>query len=223
MANSDQSAAQRLQDYYRIASDMLPCTEESPDQLTGDIGFFRFRGQTCYGKSQFGTTRDVAAVGQFDASNGVLRNGPVVQLPFSFADVIDNLRLERYREGMFPGREVFARSELIRKIYYLIRRALPISARSPLQRAYFSDWRALPFPAWPVDFTVDTLHQELLRLLMEAVGVTKVPFIWFWPGGATGCLIMTHDVETSAGRDFSSALMDLDDSFGIKASFSSYT
>jgi hypothetical protein len=30
---------------------------------------------------------------------------------------------------------------------------------------------------------------------------------------------MTHDVETSAGRDFTSKLMDLDDSYGIKASF----
>jgi hypothetical protein len=30
---------------------------------------------------------------------------------------------------------------------------------------------------------------------------------------------MTHDVETSAGRDFCSELMDMDDSFGIKASF----
>jgi hypothetical protein len=30
---------------------------------------------------------------------------------------------------------------------------------------------------------------------------------------------MTHDVETSAGRDFCPALMDMDDSFGIKASF----
>ena len=31
--------------------------------------------------------------------------------------------------------------------------------------------------------------------------------------------MMTHDVETSAGRDFTSQLMDLDDSYGIKASF----
>ncbi len=30
---------------------------------------------------------------------------------------------------------------------------------------------------------------------------------------------MTHDVETRAGRDFTGELMDLDDSYGIKASF----
>jgi hypothetical protein len=88
-----------------------------------------------------------------------------------------------------------------------------------LQKAYFSDWRGLPFPSWPVDFTVDTLHRELVQLLMTVGGVKKVPFIWFWPEGASSCLIMTHDVETAVGRDFSSALMDLDDSFGIRASF----
>jgi len=54
---------------------------------------------------------------------------------------------------------------------------------------------------------------------MEAKGVQRVPFIWFWPEGARGCLVMTHDVETAAGRDFTSALMDLDDSFGFKSSF----
>ena len=30
---------------------------------------------------------------------------------------------------------------------------------------------------------------------------------------------MTHDVETAAGRDFCQTLMDIDDSFGVKASF----
>jgi hypothetical protein len=70
-----------------------------------------------------------------------------------------------------------------------------------------------------VDLTVDTLHEEFLRLLVDASGVQKLPFIWFWPDGAPNCLILTHDVETSAGRDFTFKLMDLDDSFGIKASY----
>jgi hypothetical protein len=88
-----------------------------------------------------------------------------------------------------------------------------------LQRVYFSDWKELPFPAWPVDFTVDNLHEELLKLLMRASGLKKVPFIWFWPYGAPNCLMMTHDVETVVGRDSTSGLMDLDDRYGMKASF----
>jgi len=54
---------------------------------------------------------------------------------------------------------------------------------------------------------------------MEASGVKRLPFIWFWPEGAASCLIVTHDVETRAGRDFTFQLMDLDDSYGLKAAY----
>jgi peptidoglycan/xylan/chitin deacetylase (PgdA/CDA1 family) len=54
---------------------------------------------------------------------------------------------------------------------------------------------------------------------MAANGVTDLPFIWFWPEGKSGCALMTHDVETTLGRDFSAKLMDINDEYGIKASF----
>jgi hypothetical protein len=70
-----------------------------------------------------------------------------------------------------------------------------------------------------VDTTVEDICERLLLLSMKANGVERVPFIWFWPNGASGCFMMTHDVETRAGRDYCPDLMDIDDSFGIKASF----
>jgi hypothetical protein len=219
MKNPNQTADQKLLDYYQMAPGSLVCTTATAGGPHGESGFFQFAGQICYGQCQSGRASDVAMAKQFDASEDVLRTGSVVQLPFSFAEVIDNLRLERYRQGMALGKEVLTRSGFITKLYYLIRRALPVSLRRRLQKAYFRDWEMLPFPAWPVDFTVDSLHQELLRLLMETGGVKKVPFIWFWPEGASSCLIMTHDVETAVGRDFSSQLMDLDEFYGIQASF----
>jgi len=54
---------------------------------------------------------------------------------------------------------------------------------------------------------------------MRAQGYERIPFIWFWPDGASACLILTHDVETAAGRDFTPSLMDIDVSHGFKASF----
>src|SRR3989442_9979361 len=54
---------------------------------------------------------------------------------------------------------------------------------------------------------------------MQAQGIHRVPFVWFWPDSAKSCLIMTHDIEQLAGRKFCSRLMDLDDSAGIKSSF----
>ncbi len=190
------------------------------DSASGDIGFFRFGAHNiCYGRCRSGVAENVQASDQFDASKDVRRDGMTLQLPFDFTEVIENLRLEHYRHEMPPGKEMFATSKLVRSLYYLIRECLPVSVRRQLQKAYFRDWEKLPFPAWPVDFTVDRLHETVLRQLMEAGGATKVPFIWFWPEGAPNCLIMTHDVETSAGRDFTSKLIDLDASFGIKASF----
>ena len=49
--------------------------------------------------------------------------------------------------------------------------------------------------------------------------IEEIPFIWFWPDGASSAAFMTHDVETELGRNFCTTLMDIDDCFGIKASF----
>jgi hypothetical protein len=70
-----------------------------------------------------------------------------------------------------------------------------------------------------VDRTVERLLERVLALCMKARAVHKVPFVWFWPDGATSSTIMTHDVEYLAGRNFCSRLMDLDDSVGIKSAF----
>ena len=211
---------QTLLDYYRIPERTFDCLSLTADSASQDIGFFRFGSKNvCYGRCQSGGSPTISDSGQFDALEHVRRDGTSVQLPFDFAELIENLRLERYRERMNPGIEMFAASEPIRKMYYFFRGCLPVPVRRQLQKTYFRNWKELPFPAWPVDFTVDNLHDEFLRLLMETSGVKRLPFIWFWPEGAPSCLIMTHDVETSAGRDFTSQLMDLDDSYGIKASF----
>jgi hypothetical protein len=211
---------QTLLDYYRIPEDSFGCVTPKADSPHGDVGFFQFGANNiCYGRCQSGVAADIADSRQFDASKHIHRDGATIQIPFDIAEVVENLRLERYRQKMTSGRELFAASEPVRNFYYLARRFLPAAVRRELQRAYFRGWEKLPFPAWPVDFTVDNLHQEFLRLLMETSGNKKVPFIWFWPEGVPNCLIMTHDVETAAGRDFTSELMDLDDSYGIKASF----
>jgi hypothetical protein len=208
-----------LSDYYRIPGRLLRVVSPISDSATADAGFFRFGANICYGRCHSGVAATVAGSRQFDASKALLRDGMTLQFPFSCDEVIENLRQERYRENMTPVTEAFTGREPVRKIYYLFREFLPVSVRRHLQRAYFRDWKELPFPAWPVDITVDALHEQFLRLLLETSGMQKVPFIWFWPDGASNSLIITHDVETAAGRDFTSRLMDVDDSYGFKSSF----
>ncbi len=101
----------------------------------------------------------------------------------------------------------------------MARPLMPVAVRKHLQRLYFRGWEKVPFPKWPVDRTVENIFEQLLLLSMKSKRVTKIPLIWFWPDGAPSCTLVTHDVETAAGRDFCPQLMDLDDSYGIKAAF----
>jgi hypothetical protein len=138
----------------------------------------------------------------------------VVRLPFDPTEIVDNLRLEKY-----PGtRDSWIRAAG-RKAYYHLRPFLHRSVREGIQRFQLRGWQKRSFPGWPVDFTVDNIHAQLLVLALRSSGIDRVPFIWFWPHGKRGCLIMTHDVERRAGRDFCPKLMDIDESYGIRASF----
>lgn len=183
-------------------------------------GFFRFGPDlVCYGGCSAGVAENVQASLAFDACQTSKISNSEIYLPFDISRIIDNLRMERYVEKLYGHEKRLVQSEMIWNVYYLIREHLPNWARRNLQRAYFRDWRKLPFPGWPVDVTVDSLHEVLLKLAMQAEGRQKVPFIWFWPDGASACLILTHDVETATGRDFTSDLMDIDNSHGFKSSF----
>src|SRR6267154_2384634 len=91
--------------------------------------------------------------------------------------------------------------------------------RKHLQRMALRGWDRANFPAWPIDQTVDRLFDRMMACAIRANSGRRIPFIWFWPDGYSGCATMTHDVETVVGRDFCGTLMDLDDAFGIKASF----
>ncbi len=207
-----------LSDYYRVPEGSLGRVVVA--EASGDAGFFRFGPEViCYGQCAAGVSRTFKSSNLHDAFESLRVNESIIQLPFDPASVIENLRQEHYVGSLVPGRERLITNEWLLKAYYFVREFLPVTVRQHMQRAYFNDWKNRPFPAWPVDATVDMLHEKLLRLCMNAVGTKRIPFIWFWPEGAPNCLIMTHDVETSTGRDFTSQLIDLDESYGFKASF----
>jgi hypothetical protein len=145
----------------------------------------------------------------------IIRDGRA-SLPFDLSQVVDSLRYEQYAEAS-TQRSAFRSA--INRAYYAVRPILPVAARKHLQALHLRRWQQRRFPHWPVDRTVDHLLQRSLSQSMKAAGTDRVPFIWFWPQGAPGSAIMTHDVETRAGRDFCGTLMDIDESFGIRASF----
>ena len=138
------------------------------------------------------------------------------KLPLSLdpSEVIDNLLLERYSHSSGSGFDNF-----LKRIYYFLRPLTTRSVRRRVQKFYARNWRGLRFPHWPVDTSVENICEGTLLQALEDNNVERIPFVWFWPRGAHSCVMMTHDVETKVGRDFCEDLMDIDDSFGIKASF----
>jgi hypothetical protein len=208
-----------LTEYFKLPEDIS--NSWCYGELGLEKGFFRFASNSiCYGQCRKGTPLGDINDELYDTTRDVSVEKGQVCFPFDPAALINNLRMERYKENL-PAivKGSLVNHAIIRKGYYAVRELLPVAIRRHLQRIYFRDWKSLTFPAWPVDCTVDQLHREFLRVLMLAQGIDKVPFIWFWPEGFSSCLIMTHDVETASGVAFAPRLMDIDDTYGLKASF----
>lgn len=207
-----------LSEYYR--SNLITRTMCGEPMHRSEAGFFRFGADiVCYGRRSSGVASSVENSAALDASKDVVIRNSVVHLPFDISCVVENLRMERYVKQLATKRMRAFQNAFVRQAYYFLREQLPEWIRSPLQKIYLRDWSSLTFPHWPVDVTVDSLHEALLLLEMKAQGCDRVPFIWFWPEGAPGCLVLTHDVETKAGYNFTSRLMDIDLAHGFAASF----
>ena len=212
-AEDEPTLIQAVRDRYR-------CSEEFVDfrlsgELSLDSGYFQFGpGTTCYGRSFNGSHQAQLSSPLCDTLPSVLFDGTQLVLPFNPNEVLDNLRLERYPSVQLGGYE-----NALKSIYYWFRPFTNRSLRKYIQKLRAANWQMKRFPQWPVDTTVENICENLLQLSLRANGVDRIPFIWFWPDGARGCVSMTHDVETVAGRDFCAQLMDIDDAHGIKASF----
>lgn len=217
-ASPTTNVGQLLTERFRCPADVADFdVSQDPSR---PAGYFRLGPDIiCYGHCSSGNPAQSPAGPLHDARKHVVRNGSSVQLPFDPDEVVNSLRCERYLTHLADGGKRLPANKLIRDAYYAIRPLIPVKVRKHLQRIYFRGWDQIPFPAWPVDRTVENIFELLLVLSMKTREVKRTPFIWFWPEGARSCTVLTHDVETSAGRDFCSQLMDLNDSYGIKSSF----
>jgi glycosyltransferase involved in cell wall biosynthesis len=202
-----------LSDYYRLPEKYARVRLKQPDATA--TGYFKFGERAIC----FGEAADVQRVSNPESqlhdalADAEIGKGEVI-LGFNPTEVVGNLHRELYVDNWRKGS-----SAAVANLYYLFRPLLPVGIRRHLQSLYLRGWEKLPFPRWPVDCSVDNLLEELLRLIVVASGTDRVPFIWFWPDGQQSCAIMTHDVESRLGCRFCPDLMDVDDAFGIKASF----
>jgi len=204
-----------LLDYYRCPDDLVDLRRS--EDTRSNSGYFRLGAEIiCYGHCASASKEAIERGALPDVLPKVKVRDSAVYLPFDPAEVIDNLRLERYVE---PRSEKKLLAKLAHNAYYSVRPWLGASLRRRLQRLALRRWQGNIFPKWPVDRSVDRLFEKLLALSMDARQVNKIPFLWFWPNGYSSCAVMTHDVETKTGLDFCSQLMAIDDLHGIKASY----
>lgn len=191
----------------------------SASDLSATPGFFSFGGARCFGRSS-GAPPSSQVTGSIpDVTCGTRITSDGAVLPFDLAEVTTNLREERYAISAEALLNRVTSASQAESLYYAIRPLLPVGVRKYLQQLRLRDWQQLPFPQWPVDTSVDRLLRLAMASVLKSMGGTRLPFIWFWPDGAPSCTMLTHDVEGKAGLDFCQALIGLDASFDMRASF----
>ncbi len=200
-----------LTDFYRCPE--LGASIKVAAELSPEAGFFSLAdGTVSFGRVS--GIRPSARMSGILPEARVERTAMAIALPFDPVEVITNLQLERYTGGITHDQR-----GMVRQLYYLLRPLMPVAVRKHLQRFSLRGWDRIPFPQWPVDRSVERIYEWLLAAEMKNQGLNEIPFIWFWPGGHSACVCMTHDVETRVGRDFCTHLMDINDAYGIKSSF----
>jgi hypothetical protein len=205
--------SKRFIEYFRCPERYGSFAVETP---FSEAGYFEFNEKILFGRRSDGESEESPAAPTVILQPEFSPENHSVPLPFDADEVIDNLRLERYVSSAQQAHPV---NSLVGRVYYSVRPLLPVRLRRHLQKARLSGWRDLKFPQWPVDRTVDHTMNDLLLISRRAHGIDKVPFIWFWPEGATAAAVVTHDVETDLGWDSCAMTMDIDDSFGFTGSF----
>lgn len=208
-----------LVEYYRCQEELADFYETAT--LSDSSGFFRLGDSVCYGQCSGGTPSRSIEEFLYNCAHNVhvLAHRKAMRLPFDPGQIITNLRMELYTASRLRSPSAALLHDLLHRSYYSVRPLLPVGVRRHLQKLHLHSRKHARFPQWPVDCTVDNLVEEFLRMAILAKGRVRTPFIWFWPEGMASAAIVTHDIETRSGLAFCDALMDLNDSFGIKSSF----
>jgi hypothetical protein len=155
-----------------------------------------------------GQGRQIASVWQ-DADGSVF-------LPFDPGEAMRRLWTEQYDAdgATIAGR---LRSAAVSG-YYALRPALPRPAQIALRRAFTRVQRQADFPRWPIETALHDLYDWLFGRLAGFAG-RPVPWLDLWPDGRSWALVLTHDVETSAGCRNLHRLRDVERQLGYVSSW----
>jgi hypothetical protein len=99
-------------------------------------------------------------------------------------------------------------------LYYTLKPLLPRRLQIALRRLYARRVRP-SFPAWPIEpLLVEHEHERLRRTLVER-SLSRLPLVGYWPDGHRFAVVVTHDVESSAGVERVEAMLEVERRHGI--------
>ena len=166
-----------------------------------------------------GTWEPVAAVS--NGSGGerahVWRSDAGISLPFDPDEAVLALLSERYLAAEIRSATSSAKSAA-RRAYYRVRPLLPRQAQLAARRRFSHLQRRQRFPAWPVETGLADLYRCLLSFAADAAG-EPMPFIAPWPQPYSWAVVLTHDVETSAGYAAIERVCELEASYGYRSAW----
>ena len=142
-------------------------------------------------------------------------SGGATILPFDPDETIANLRSERYRAR---GDRATSLTGSARRTYYAVRPVLPRPVQIGLRRAFSRLQARTVFPRWPVEPALHDLVDLVLQRAADAAG-EPVASIAPWPRGHTWALVLTHDVETSHGRDAIEQVRAVEAPLGLRSAW----
>jgi hypothetical protein len=107
-----------------------------------------------------------------------------------------------------------------RRFYYRVKPVIPRWLIKRLRRAHRRTLEGTDFElGWPQEDRYARFVWDTVGRLLRNRGVTEATFLHFWPEGRSGALVLTHDIETSAGQAFVSELAQLEEGLGLRSSF----
>ena len=117
---------------------------------------------------------------------------------------------ERYATGEGGG---------LRRIYYLVRPALPRRAQLAIRRLYSQRQRSRAFPRWPAEPLLVDRQYDHMRGRLADEGAERFTFVNFWPDGKRFCTVLTHDVEGAAGIREIPRILEVEQRHGFRSSW----
>lgn len=103
--------------------------------------------------------------------------------------------------------------------YYRVKSLIPEQLRHHLNSAAVRLRRKNKFPRWPCETVLVDFWATWLRESLQTLGVNDGWHIGFWPGGAKCCIVLTHDVESSAGLARMEQVADLEEHYGFRSAW----